>query len=143
MAVSFQLLGDPTHEPMCTELARALISLDSNEAPPAADVITFAAYDEMGIMGFVDLLIRKARRGRPLATIVDIVVASRFRRKGIGAGLVVACRQHATALGCYKLTVSCAEAIAPFYESCGFAKHELTLRMDLTEADDVDPAPES
>lgn len=76
--------------------------------------------------GTVDVIVvpNLTRGARPYAVIENVVVAARFRRRGIGRALLDAAAAHARAEGCYKLQLISAarrgEAHA-LYAAAGFS----------------------
>jgi ribosomal protein S18 acetylase RimI-like enzyme len=76
--------------------------------------------------GTIDVVVvpNLTRDARPYAVIENVVVAARFRRRGIGRALMDAAVEHARAEGCYKLQLISAarrgEAHA-LYEAAGFS----------------------
>lgn len=72
-------------------------------------LLAFAEDDDTGgpaaPAGTVDVVVvpNLTRGARPYAVIENVVVAERFRRRGIGRALMDAAVEHARASGCYKL----------------------------------------
>jgi ribosomal protein S18 acetylase RimI-like enzyme len=69
------------------------------------------------LVGFVNV----AWDGGVHAFILDTLVASRARHRGIGTALVAAAAEHASAAGCEWLHVDFEDHLAAFYyQACGF-----------------------
>jgi len=92
-------------------------------------------YEEDGeVIGTATLMVRKnvSHGGRSVAYIENVVVDAINRRKKIGVVLVNHCLDQARQLDCYKVILTCAHRIIPFYLSAGFHVHEeVVMRKDL------------
>ena len=61
----------------------------------------------------------------------DVVVDQAYRRHKLGKRLMEACKQKAAQFGCYKVILDCTEKVISFYESCGFERKGVQMRVDL------------
>lgn len=52
----------------------------------------------------------------------DVVVNSEYRGKQLGKLVVMAVKNLARSLQCYKITLECKDRLIPFYENLGFKK---------------------
>jgi ribosomal protein S18 acetylase RimI-like enzyme len=76
------------------------------------------ARDSENLVGFVNVI----WDGAVHAFIEDTAVALRARRRGVGAQLVAAAREHSAAAGCEWLHVDFEEHLRSFYfDACGFS----------------------
>ena len=66
-----------------------------------------------------------------VAQIEDVVVDTCSRGYGFGKMITDALVDKARERGAYKVILSCSEHNEPFYNKCGFRKHESTMRIDL------------
>lgn len=107
--------------------ARAAAALEAILADPRRRLLIAEADDGDGEpAGTIDVIVvpNLTRGARPYAVIENVVVAARFRRRGIGRALLDAAVAHARAEGCYKLQLVSAaqrgEAHA-LYAAAGFS----------------------
>jgi len=89
-----------------------------------------------GIVGAYSLQIVQglAHAGTPSAIVEDVVVDSRYRRRGIGRKMMENAIAHARVQGCYKLALSSnrrREAAHRFYEALGFERHGYSFAVFL------------
>lgn len=56
------------------------------------------------------------------AHVEDVCVKEAYRRQRIGQQLITHIIQEAKRLGCYKITLDCADTNIAFYESCGLER---------------------
>lgn len=68
---------------------------------------------------------------KPVALIEDVVVNPDYQGMGLGRRLVDRCVEYARSRQAYKVVLSCSDDNVPFYERCGFYRHENTMRLDL------------
>jgi glucosamine-phosphate N-acetyltransferase len=61
----------------------------------------------------------------------DVVVDQAYRHHKLGKRLMETCKQKAAQFGCYKVILDCTEKVIPFYESCGFERKGVQMRLDL------------
>lgn len=61
------------------------------------------------------------------AKLYDVIVAERRRGDGVGAMLVEAVRDREELRGVDVVMLNCREGLVPFYESCGFERHGMTV----------------
>jgi glucosamine-phosphate N-acetyltransferase len=73
------------------------------------------------------------RGGRKVAHIEDVSVLKSEQGKGVGKQLIEHCVDVAKRYQCYKIILDCSNDNVPFYEKCGFKKHENCMRLDLTD----------
>ncbi|KAH0571699.1 Glucosamine 6-phosphate N-acetyltransferase [Spironucleus salmonicida] len=73
------------------------------------------------IIGAATLLVelKLTHGGSRVGHIEEVVVDTRYRRKGIGKMLVQHIIAEAKRLGCYKVILDCGNDVKNFYESCG------------------------
>lgn len=71
------------------------------------------------------------RRLYQVAHIEEMVVDLEYRDKGIDKQLMDEAVKLAKTFDCYKIILDCSEDNVPFYEKCGFHKHEISMRLDL------------
>lgn len=77
-------------------------------------------------------ILQKVIRGYgKMGQIEDVVVLPEYRGSGFGKMIIAALIERAKDRGCYKIILSCTEYNEPFYNKCGFTKHESTMRIDL------------
>jgi GNAT superfamily N-acetyltransferase len=84
------------------------------------------AFEDGVAAGTVDVFVvpNLTRGTRPYAVIENVVVAARFRRRGIGRALMDAAVAHARESGCYKLQLISGGARGEahqLYEAAGFS----------------------
>ena len=89
-----------------------------------------------GIVGAYSLQIVQglAHAGTPSAIVEDVVVDSRYRRRGIGRKMMENAIARARVQGCYKLALSSnrrREAAHRFYEALGFERHGYSFAVFL------------
>jgi len=70
-------------------------------------------------------------RGGLVGHIEDVVVRKGHEGKGVGGTLVGAAVLKAKELGCYKCILDCKDELVGFYETLGFRRHEVGMRIDL------------
>jgi glucosamine-phosphate N-acetyltransferase len=54
-----------------------------------------------------------------------------YRGLGAGRACVEELIRFGRTIGCYKIILDCSEKNVPFYESLGFRRHEVSMRLDL------------
>lgn len=119
------LLEELHSEPDPWDDARAAAALEAIVRDPRRRLLV-AEVDDGEPVGTVDVVVvpNLTRGARPYAVIENVVVARRFRRRGIGRALLDAAVEHARAEGCYKLQLISAarrgEAHA-LYAAAGFS----------------------
>lgn len=93
----------------------------------------FVALEENRVIGTVSvhILPKFIHRLGSVGLIEDVVVASTHRGKGLGKSLMARAIVYAGSNHCYKIILDCDDNNIPFYESCGFYRHEYQMRMDL------------
>lgn len=74
---------------------------------------------------------KRLRDGGRVGFVEDIVVDEPHRRQGFGKAMLERLVQEAKRLGCYKVVLGCHEKNVPFYEACGFHRHEVLMRRDV------------
>jgi glucosamine-phosphate N-acetyltransferase len=69
------------------------------------------------------------------AHLEDVVVDPACRGRGVGRALVQAAIDFARTSGCYKIMLTCWETTGSvqYYESLGFVRHDVGMRMSLKE----------
>jgi glucosamine-phosphate N-acetyltransferase len=100
-----------------------------------AGVRTYVAWDggTNDVVGTISLLVERKfiHRGGKIGHIEDVAVRRGFRGKGLATALVQHAISEARRLGCYKVILNCFEQLARFYESLGFRRHDIGMRIDL------------
>ena len=61
----------------------------------------------------------------------DVAVHARWQGRGAGRTLLKRVIDDAREAGCYKVILDCGADVAGFYESLGFRRHEIEMRLDL------------
>jgi predicted GNAT family N-acyltransferase len=64
------------------------------------------------------------------ARLYDVIVASSRREVGIGERLVAAVTDHPELQAVDAIALTCREGLVPFYDRCGFERHEPTVDVD-------------
>lgn len=72
-----------------------------------------------------------AHRGCTVAHIEDVAILPEYQRKGYGKHMMQQALDMIKREGCRKAILSCNESNVGFYVSCGFRRHEITMRLDL------------
>jgi glucosamine-phosphate N-acetyltransferase len=72
--------------------------------------------------------------GGRVGHVEDVAVHPAWQGHGLGRVLMEALLADARRAGCYKVILDCDEHVARFYESLGFHRHGLLMRLDLTPA---------
>jgi glucosamine-phosphate N-acetyltransferase len=98
-----------------------------------AGVRTFVAMSQEHIVGTLTLLVERKfiHGGGRVGHIEDVVVHREFQKRGIGHTLVRHALDEAAQLGCYKVILNCFEDRVAFYESVGFRRHDVGMRIDI------------
>lgn len=76
-------------------------------------------------------LVEKMIYRQPYAFFDDFVVASEFRKKGIGKELVRHAINYCHNKGCFKIILDCAPSLEKYYAHFGFYVNGTTMRLDL------------
>ena len=77
------------------------------------------------------LVIDRKMEGKPAGLVEDIWVHEDYRKQGLGKDIMRRLKEIAEKKECYKMVLICAEHNIPFYESCGFYKHQVGMRLDV------------
>lgn len=122
----FNLLSQLTAAPPLSAAAFAAY-VDRSDASPDSLVLIAARGDVL--LGTAAVLIehKALRGGGKVGHVEDVVVDAVARGESIGKKLVGELVAFCKDTGCYKVILDCAEANAPFYERCGFAKKEIQM----------------
>ena len=83
------------------------------------------------VVAYGSLVIENKIRGEVSGQIEDIVVSEKYRESDIGTKLVAQLCNVAKMLGCYRITLSCKESLAPFYSRNGFKAKEISMKKYL------------
>jgi predicted GNAT family N-acyltransferase len=67
--------------------------------------------------------------------IYDVIVKESLREQGIGHKLMDELLDHPALESLDVLALDCREGLVPFYEDCGFKRHELTAQLEDREED--------
>lgn len=96
-------------------------------------VHTFVAVHKDEVIGALSLIVepKMIHSGGLAGRIEDVVTHHDYKGRGVGTHLVQYAMKQAKLAGCYKVTLSCYEDVAQFYERLGFKRHDLGLRVDL------------
>jgi glucosamine-phosphate N-acetyltransferase len=94
---------------------------------------TYVAVDNEKIVGTVRLLFEAKfyHQGRLAAHIEDVAINPNYQGRGIGRMLLKYAIEYCRTRNCYKIVLSCDDAVTPFYQKQGFIKHENCLRYSL------------
>lgn len=71
------------------------------------------------------------------ARVYEVVVAADRRREGLGRRLLRAVVDHPALSAVDHVSLDCRESLVPFYERCGFARHDVTVVDDATDCDET------
>jgi GNAT superfamily N-acetyltransferase len=123
------------------ELLKENWTVNSNLSPEkikeyiANNNYCFVALANSKIIGFICLhVMKKLFWGfSQVAQIEDLVVCKQYQHHGVGAALVELALDQASALGCYRVTLSCPEGLVPFYSRLGFVDSEKTMKVILMD----------
>lgn len=98
-----------------------------------AGIRTYVAVDGDRVVGTASLLIEPKfiHGGGICGHIEEVVVHPDHKKRDIGSALVryvtdEALNEHS----CYKVILNCSEALVPFYEGCGYRRHDVGMRID-------------
>ena len=93
---------------------------------------TFVAADGERIVGTASLLIEQKfiHGGGLCGHIEEVVVHPDYKNQGIARALVRHATAEAEKMSCYKVILNCFDDLVPFYESCGFRRHDVGMRMN-------------
>ncbi len=96
-----------------------------------AGIRTYVAADGDRVAGTASLLVEQKfiHSGGLCGHIEEVAVHPDYKNRGIGAALVRHVTGEAKKLSCYKVILSCFENLVPFYERCGFRRHDVGMRM--------------
>lgn len=83
------------------------------------------------LIGFGKIIIDRKKEGRPAGLIEDIWTHENYRGQGIGKEIILTLIEQAKAHDCYKVVLICADHNIPFYEKCGFTRHQNGMRLSL------------
>jgi glucosamine-phosphate N-acetyltransferase len=98
-----------------------------------AGIRTYIALAGERVVGTLSLLIEEKfiHHGGRVGHIEDVAVHRDHQRAGIGRLLVEHATRQAAQLGCYKVILNCRPELVPFYERCGYHRHDVGMRIDL------------
>jgi len=121
--------------------ARALLAKFSSYP----DYVLYVAEEAGSVAGTFALLVMDnlGHLGAPSAIIEDVVVDPARQGGGVGSAMLRFAMAKAAEKGCYKLVLSSnAKRVRAheFYEKLGFARHGVSLHVDLNEASAGTPA---
>ncbi|RKD94817.1 GNAT family N-acetyltransferase [Halopiger aswanensis] len=71
--------------------------------------------------------------------IYDVIVAESHRGEGLGRDLLEAIVSHPDLENLEVLTLDCREGLVPFYEDCGFERHEMIAELPDGGEEDLVP----
>ncbi len=94
----------------------------------------FVALEENKVIGTaaIHMLPKFVHKLGFVGLVEDVVVAQTHRGQGVGKLLMYNAVDFAKGRwNCYKIVLDCDDNNIPFYESCGFYRHEYQMRMDL------------
>ncbi|MFH1080867.1 MAG: GNAT family N-acetyltransferase [Pseudomonadota bacterium] len=100
------------------------------------DYRLYCALYEGAVIGTFALLVmdNMGHMGKPSAVLEDVVVAGKWRGRGIGGQMVCYAMARSREKGCYKLSLSSnenREDAHRFYEKIGFKRHGYSYAMFL------------
>lgn len=133
-----------TQTDMFRGLPECLLSLSKYSTDPnnsarclrkrkAMGMVTLVAVRNDVVIGTASVLFEPKLNGQVVAHIEDVVVIPHQQSKGLGRRLVERCIEEASERGCYKVILDCKDSVCPFYQKLGFRRHEVGMRLDLTE----------
>ena len=73
------------------------------------------------------------------AKVYDVIVAETYRGRGVGAEVMAAIRSRGALSDVDVVTLDCREGLVPFYESCGFERHPMTVGSGEHEGESLVP----
>lgn len=113
--------------PISAEKAREIF------ARTAAHTVVLVAVCDGHIVGTTTVFFEPMfiHGGSLVAHIHNVATRKGFEGQGIGRALIAHAVTHAQARSCYKVNLECSEQNVPFYEKCGFHRHEIAMRRDL------------
>jgi glucosamine-phosphate N-acetyltransferase len=96
-----------------------------------AGIRTFVAVDGERIVGTASLLLEQKfiHGGGLCGHIEEVVVHPDYKNQGIARALVRHATAEAEKMSCYKVILNCFENLVPFYEGCGFRRHDVGMRL--------------
>ena len=102
---------------------------------PSPDYFLWVVKEDGKIIGtgMMHLQHKLSYRCGTAAHLEDVVVDLDQRGKGVGRLIVDTAIQEAKKHNCYKLMLTCFEKTIPYYESFGFEKHDIGMRLNLKE----------
>lgn len=71
--------------------------------------------------------------GKCALRIEDVAVLPEYQGQNIGYTLIHFCKNTINRFNAYKIILNCTEHNVPFYEKCGFYRHELEMRYDICQ----------
>lgn len=63
------------------------------------------------------------------AKIYDVIVGENHRGNGLGRKLIESIVEHSALNSVSNMTLDCREGLIPFYEHCGFERHEMEVGL--------------
>lgn len=97
----------------------------------------FVAIANGRVVGVASILIEQkfVLRAAKFGHIDEVAVAVECQGRGIGRRLIETLVEEAKKERCAKVRLDCREENVPFYEKCGFDRHEFMMQMDLAWVD--------
>lgn len=129
-AVVYLLQAISVHVPAGSERERIWNAFSQQPQVHGVVAVQFAGTEEQ-VIGYGSLCVDLKIRGGAVGHIEDIVVASQFRRQGVGNIIMQALIDLARSKGCYKVALECRDDKAPFYQQLGFAHTGCAMSMLL------------
>jgi len=92
---------------------------------------TFVAADGERVVGTASLVVEQKfiHGGGLCGRIEEVVVHPDYKNQGIARALVRHAIAEAEKLSCYKVILNCFDNLVPFYEGCGFRRHDVGMRL--------------
>lgn len=97
-------------------------------------ICTYVLADREHVFATATMIIETKyyRNGGKVAHIEDVAVHPDHQKNGYGKMIMEGLKTEAVAKGCYKMILDCSDKNIQFYERCGYKKHEVQMRLDLT-----------
>lgn len=108
----------------------------------ASNVRTWVVVIDGEVVATGSLLVEKKfiHSGGIVGHIEDIAVHREYTGRGLGSLVIEHLTAEAAAAGCYKVILSCADHLIPFYERLGYRRHDSGMRHNCLERDISRPA---
>lgn len=112
---------------------QALAEIHFNRQHAGIRTIIAVLEDEIIGAGSVILEEKFIHDGGRVAHIEDVSVSESYQSCGVGKDIMKTLLGIAREAGCYKVILNCAAKNIGFYETLGFVKHGVSMRLNLEE----------